>query len=90
MGWDPSGYWDFGWEELAVLGTTVLVAGLSLLLAIPTGGASIAVGTVVISSTTAVTVGSTMVVAGTVIVGDAAIQATVNYAKKSKKSEKEK
>ena len=89
MGYDPTGHWDWGWEEQAALGTTVLLVGLALLLAAPTGGSSLAFGALVLSSSTAVAAGGAMAITGTVMVGDALAQATVNYAKQSKKSGKE-
>ena len=89
MGYDPTGHWDWGWEEQAALGTTVLIVGLALLLAAPTGGSSLAFGALALSSSTAVAAGSAMAITGTVMVGDAVAQATVNYAKQSKKSGKE-
>ena len=89
MGYDPTGHFDWGWEEQAILGTTVLIIGLALLLAAPTGGSSLAVGALALSSTATVVASSVMVVTGTIMVGDAIAQATVNYAKQSKKSGKE-
>ena len=71
MGYDPTGHWDWGREEQAALGTTVLIVGLALLLAAPTGGSSLAFGALAISSSTAVAAGSAMAVTGTVMVGDA-------------------
>ena len=89
MGYDPTGHWDWGWKERAALGTTVFIVGLALLLAAPTGGSSLAFGALALSSSTAVAAGSAMAITGTVMVGDAVAQATVNYAKQSKKSGKE-
>ena len=80
MGYDPAGYWDWGWEERAALGTTILIVGIALLLAAPTGGSSLAFGALALSSTTAVAAGSAMAITGTVIVGDA-IAASINQAK---------
>jgi len=74
----------------AALGTTLIVAGLAILLAGPTGGTSVAAGGLILGSSTAAVAGSAMAVTGTVIVGDAAVQATVYSSKKSKKSDKEK
>ena len=90
MGNDPTGCWDWGWEEQAALGTTILIVGLAILLAVPTGGSSLVVGTLALSSTTVVAAGGAMAIAGTVIVRDAVTQATASYAKQSKKSDKEK
>ena len=89
MGNDSTGHWDWGWEEQAALGMAVFIIGLALLLAVPTGGASLSVGVLTLSSTTAVAAGSAMAITGTVMVGGAVAQATVNYAKQSKKSGKE-
>ena len=89
MGYDPTGYWSWGTKEQLTLGSTVLIVGLALLLAAPTGGASLGAGALAISATTAVAAGGTMVVAGTVIVGNAANQASISVAKPSKKSAKE-
>ena len=80
MGYDPTGHWDWGWEDQAALGTTVLIVGLGLLLAAPTGGSSLAFGALALSSTTAVAAGSAMAITGTVMVGDA-IAASVNQSK---------
>ncbi len=89
MQYDSTGHWSWSWKEQAALGTAVLVAGLALLLAAPTGGSSLVVGTAVLSSATTVAAGGAMVVTGTVMTGDALAQATVSYAKQSKKSGKE-
>ena len=79
MGYDPTGHWDWGWEEQAALGTTVLIVGLALLLAAPTGGSSLAFGALALSSSTAVAAGSAMAITGTVMVGDA-IAASISEA----------
>lgn len=89
MGYDPTGHWDWGWKEQATLGTTVLLVGLAILLAAPTGGTSLAFGALVLSSTTVAAAGGAMAITGTVMAGNALAQATVNYAKQSKKSGKE-
>ena len=65
------GHWSWGWKEKAALGTTLLITGIALLLAAPTGGASLGFGALALSSATAVTAGSAMAVAGTVVAGDA-------------------
>ena len=87
MGYDPTGHWSWGWKDQLALGAGVLMIGLALLLAPPTGGASL--GALTLSASTIAAAGSTMAFAGTVITGDAVAQATVNYAKQSKKSGKE-
>lgn len=89
MGYDPTGHWDWGWKEQAALGTTVLIVGLALLLAAPTGGSSLAFGALALSSSTAVAAGSAMAITGTVMVGNAVAQASASYSKQSKKSGKE-
>ena len=77
IGYDPTGHWDWSREERAALGTTMLIIGLALLFAPPTGGASL--GTVVISSSTIVALGGATAFTGTVMVGDA-IVASINEA----------
>ena len=89
MGYDPTGHWDWGWEEQAALGATVLIVGLALLLAAPTGGTSLGFGALALSSSTVLAAGGSLAVVGTVIVGDALHQASATYAKQSKKSGKE-
>jgi hypothetical protein len=71
MGFDPTGHWDWGWKERAALGTTVLVVGLALLLAAPSGGSSLAFGAIMLSSTSLATTGSALMLTGTIMVGDA-------------------
>lgn len=88
-GYDPTGHWDWGWKEQAALGTTIFIVGMALLLAVPTGGSSLAIGTLALSATTVSVAGTTMAFAGVAITGDAVTHATVNYAKQSKKSDKE-
>ena len=89
MGYDPAGTWDWGWEEQAALGMTVLIVGIALLLAAPTGGTSLAAGALMISASTVAAAGSAMAITGTIMVGNAVAQSTVHYAKQSKKSGKE-
>ena len=89
MGYDPTGHWDWGWKEQVATGAAVLVIGIAILLAAPTGGSSLALGTLALSSTAVVAAGGTMAVTGVVVAGDAVNQARVNAAKKSKKSDKE-
>ena len=90
MGYDPDGRWTWSWKDRAAFGAALLVAGIAILLAVPTGGASIAVGTIAISSTTAIATGGALAITGVIMIGDALIQADVSYAKKSRKSGKEK
>lgn len=68
----------------------MLIAGIALLLAAPTGGSSLVLGGLALSSAAVLTAGSSMAFIGTIILGDATAQATVSYAKTSKKSGKEK
>jgi hypothetical protein len=89
MGYDPTGHWDWGWEDQAAFGTTVFLFGLALLLAAPSGGSSLSVCGLLLSSSTVFAAGSAMTISGTVIFGGAVAQATVHYAKQSKKSGKE-
>ena len=70
MGYDPQGNWDWGWEDQAFLGTTILVVGIMILLAAPTGGGSLAVSGLVLGSSTMYVAGSAMTVTGTVIIGN--------------------
>jgi len=77
IGFDPTGHWDWGWEEQAALGTTVFIVGLALLLAAPTGGSSLAFGALALSSSTAVAAGSAMAITGTVMVGDAIVASII-------------
>ena len=87
MGYDPSGHWDWSWEQQAATGTAVILIGLALLFAPPTGGASLA--GLAISAATISAAGGAAVVTGMVIVENSLNEATVNYAKQSKKSGKE-
>ena len=87
MGYDPTGHRDSGWRNQAVIGTAVVIIGLALLLAPPTGGASLGLLTLSASAMTAI--GGTAVVVGTAVVGDAVTKATVHNAKKSRQSDKE-
>ena len=89
MGCDPTGQWDLGWATYAAIGVTFLAVGLAILLAAPTGGASLVVGGLVLSANTVAITGTTIVVIGTVIIADAASKANIHYAKESKKSKKE-
>lgn len=73
-----------------MLGTTVILVGLAVLLAAPTGGSSLAIGGLMLSSTTISAAGTSMVITGTVIVSDSLNQANASFAKQSKKSGKEK
>ena len=77
MGYDPTGHWDWGWEEQAAVGTAVIMIGLALLLAPPTGGASL--GALAISASTITAAGEATICIGTVIVGDA-ITASISEA----------
>ena len=89
MGYDPTGHWDWGWEEQVATGISIFLIGLALLFVPPAGSVALAVGGIVISSTTVVATGGAMAITGTVIVGDALIQENISYAKQSKKSGKE-
>ncbi len=86
-------WWD--WEEKLAFGTMLLVVGVAILLSVPTGGGSVAVGSFVIaelSAAAAVNVtaaGAALTVVGTAIVTETAAEATINYAKQSKRSGKE-
>lgn len=90
MGYDPTGHWNWGWKARANFGVTLLIVGLAILLAAPTGGSSLAVGGLMLSSATVLAAGGSMAVVGTVIVGDAMSQANIDYAKASKKAIKKK
>ena len=90
MGYDPAGHWDWGWSEQLTFGTAVFIIGVAILLAAPTGGASLGYGALALSSTTIITTGSSMMLTGTVIIGDGLGQALISYSKPSKKSDKEK
>ena len=90
MGYDPSGSWDWGWKEQAKLGVAIVLIGVAILLAAPTGGSSLAFGALAISSTTVAIAGTAVAATGAAVVGGALTQATVHYAKQSKKSDKEK
>ena len=78
MGYDPSGQW--GWKTQLAIGLAALAVGLAVLTAIPTGGASLVVstmvGTMVISSSTAVAAGGSLVIVGTIMTGNALIKST--------------
>ena len=80
MGYDPTGHWDWSWEEQLAFGAGVLIIGLAILLAPPTGGTSL--GAVAIGVSTIA--GGTVACSGVAIVADVAVKATVNYAKKEK------
>lgn len=89
-GFDPFGRWNIA--EKMTLGLGVLLIGVAILAAVPTGGTSLVIaGTgLAISASTVTAIGATVAVAGLVIMGDATIEATVNFAKTSRKSGKEK
>lgn len=70
MGYDPSGCNEWGWEEKAAFATAVIVVGLALLMAPPTGGGSLACGALVLDATVA---GSSLAIVGTAILGDAVV-----------------
>ena len=89
MGYDPLGHWDWGWEDQLAFGTGVLIIGLALLLAGPTGGTSLTAGAWALASSTTLAAGAAATITGTVIVGEALSQADVSYAKKSRQSDKE-
>lgn len=86
---DITGYKTQKWEEQALLGAAVLMLGLAILFAAPTGGASLALGALALSSSAMVTVGGAIAITGTVMVGDALIQSNAYYARQSRKSGKE-
>ena len=91
IGYDPTGYQDEEDEDenenKKALGVTLFVVGIAVLLAVPTGGTSLAAGAVALSPTAVV--GGAAAVTGVVIAGTAEAQTSVNYAKQSKKSGKE-
>ena len=85
MRYDPTGYWS--WQRQAAVGTAIILIGFAILLAPPTGGASL--GALTLSASTIAAAGGSMVIVGTIITGDAVAQATINNAKPSRKSGKE-
>ena len=67
---DPDGHWSWSKKDRAILGTALVIAGIAILLAAPTGGSSLAFGAVAISASTAVATGGNLAITGTIIVGD--------------------
>ena len=88
MGFDPTGCWD--WRSKALFGLGVLTVGVAILLAAPTGGSSLLLGGYALSSITVATAGASLTTVGTVIVVDSLNEANASFAKKSRKSQKEK
>ena len=86
---DSYGSLDWNWCTQLSVGAAILAVGLAILLAAPTGGASIAAGAAAIGASAATAIGGAAAVTGTVVVGDALAQASVSYAKQSRKSGKE-
>ncbi len=89
LGYDPTGHWDWDTQSKLLFGATLLIAGIAILLAVPSGGFSLAGGVAAISALTT-TAGATLAITGTVIVTDSLSQATIYFAKGSKLSDKEK
>jgi len=78
MSYDPTGLLGTDWMNQATAGTAVLLIGLALLLAPPTGGASL--GALAISASTITALGGAAAITGTVIIGDA-LTASINNTK---------
>jgi RHS repeat-associated protein len=94
-GYDPTGTWDWGWEESAQLGVRLFIVGVAILLSVPSGGSSLAFGAnalvgITVAQTATATVGAAVAGTGIVVTVGSLGAATISCAKQSKKSGKEK
>ena len=81
MGYDPTGHENWGWQERATLGMTAIIIGIAIILAAPTGGASLAAGALAVSSTTVVAVGGSIAITGAIVAGEAIVPELLKAAK---------
>ena len=88
MGYDSTG----NWNEKFVLGGGLFLIGVAIILAVPTGGLSLSVAGVTLSigTSTAVATGASIALVGIAISGDAIMDESIMYARKTRKSGKEK
>lgn len=88
MGYDPTG----NWNERFTLGVGLFMIGVAIVLAVPTGGLSLTVAgaTLSISATTVIAAGASIAMVGVATSGYAIMDESIMYARKSRKSGKEK
>ena len=72
MRYDPTGNWS--WNKQIFVGLAIFAVGLSIIAAVPTGGASLVVGTVAISSSMVISAGGALAATGAIISGEALIK----------------
>ena len=88
MGYDPLGNWNMKFA----FGMSLLLIGVAVIAAVPTGGLSLTVAgaTLAISSTTVVAAGAAIGLVGLSVAGSALMEDSIMFARKSRKSGKEK